>query len=377
MDTLKAIISKANSFRFADKSEGLAALPTFDNTLSFEAWWSNKPTKLFDQIFFKDDVVLLQVKSGLTATVVVTKYPDGGASSVKSSSFVTTYSAFKIYEYVFTLSSLERFYLEVETEESLHRSECIKITTSNKRLLLVNWSIQDLLNDSFEFDYTTSLSITYTNYMRLKAQLLDYKASGQSKVYDNQNEMTKLKGSVFRNEVFKTGSIPRQMAEILVIASQHDLFTVNLVGYVAEGLPEITMLGGGAQLTANLTDRVSKGMNTDDIGYNIELMTLTIRDFTADTTVIVPAGYFIHFFSFDHEDGSAGSYTVKAGYSAGADDLFSAFGNVVAAPPLSELHIAGVHKQKSFDTPTTIFITYVGGTGTGKFGVQISKNALS
>lgn len=263
MDTLKIIISKANSIRFAHVN-GL--MKSFDNTLSSEEVWSDKPKASFEHIFFKDDVVLVQVKAGLTATVVLTK-KDSTSSSVVSSSAITTYSEFKIYEYVLTLSSLETFYLEAESEESLWRSECVEVINEDSIYVLLQWSNLDPLNDSFEFDYQTALAIANVNLMRIKGQLLNYKPAGQGNVYDNQNEKVKLKGILYRILTFQSEIVPRQIAEIIVIAMQHDLFLINQVGYISDELPEIEMFGSMAQIEAELTLQDSLGLNTDDIGF--------------------------------------------------------------------------------------------------------------
>jgi len=263
MDTLKIILSKANSIRFAHKN-GLMA--TFDNRLSSEESWFNKPTGLFEHTFFKDDIVLIQIKAGLTATVVLTKYEDSG-SSILTATTINTYTDFKIYEYVIILK-VEQFYLDATSEESTWRSECINAILEDDKYMLLQWSNNDPLTDSFEFDYTTTLSDTYVNFMRIRGQMLNYAPKGDSNIYDNQNEKVKLKSIIYRMLTFDSEVIPRQVAEVIVIAMQHDLFLANEVGYISEDLPEVNIMGGMAQVKAELTLIDSLGLNTHDIGYS-------------------------------------------------------------------------------------------------------------
>ena len=265
MDTLKIIVSKANSIRFAH-SNGL--MPSFDNMLSGDETWATKPTVKFEHVFFKDDVVLLQIKAGLTATVVLTKYVGNVPTVITATTVTTITGQFKIYEYVLTLSSLERFTLKATSEESTWLSECIEVVNSEPDYKLLQWSNLDPINDSFEFDYTTTLSETYVNFMRVRGQMLQYKPSGDTKIYDNQNEKVKLKGSIYRMLTFESDIVPRQIAEMIVIAMHHDLFLLNEVGYISEELPEIEMMGAEAQIKTDLTLIDSLGLNTDDIGYS-------------------------------------------------------------------------------------------------------------
>ena len=264
MDTLKIIMSKAQSIRFANNN-GL--LPSFDNTLSINEVFAGKPVINFEQTYFQNDEVLFQVKAGLTATVVFKQHFESGTITTITVDTVTTYSDFKIYEYLVTFAALGRSYFNATSEESNHLSECVNVTATDTEHLLIQWSNNDALNNTFEFDYTTTLAEANVNYIRLKGWLLEYQPKGEAVIYDNQNEKVKLKSSLFRQLSLQTQMIPRQMAEVIIIAMQHDLFLINEVGYVVEDLPGVNQFGIFVELNADITSIDSLGFNTDDIGF--------------------------------------------------------------------------------------------------------------
>ena len=271
METLEIAVSKANAIRFSHVN-GL--MKSFDNQLSFNEKYFNKVNKKFDQTFFKDDVIIVQLKAGLTATVVLTKIMDDDTTSVIAADATTTYAAFKIYDYVITLGSVERFYFTATSESSSHTSECInvidEVETTNNEYVKIEWTNLDAVSDTFQFDYSTADAIANVNYMRVRGQTDIYKPAGESTVYDNQNEVSKIKGNYYRDLVLETEPMPKQIAEILIIAMQHDTFLVNDVGYVVQELAEIGSLGSFVQISATLRLVTSLGMNADDIGFDCD-----------------------------------------------------------------------------------------------------------
>lgn len=269
MDTLKAIVSKANSIRFAHIN-GL--MPSFDNTLSSDEYFSPYVTSAFKHEFFVNDEVLVQIKTGLTATHTLNKVYQDGSETLISVTNTTTYTDFKILDFVITLSSAEEFYLLSETEESTWKSECVSVFTNpiDAEYMLIEWTNLDVTNDSYEFDYTTADSIDNVNYMRIKGQLMTYKPKNESTIFDNQNEVTKIKANLFRVLTAQFAITPRPVAEKIIIAMQHDLFNLNQVPYVIEESPELDSVGAWVNLSADLTVVDSLGFNTHDIGYDCD-----------------------------------------------------------------------------------------------------------
>jgi len=294
METLEIIVSKANAVRFSHVDGNMAS---FDNRLSFDEKFFNKTNPKFDQTWFKDDIILVQLKAGLTATVVLNKIVDGGSTSAITATATTTYSTFKTYDYVITLASIERFYFTATSESSSHTSECQNVVSEDLEYLKIEWTNFDAVSNTFQFDYSTTAAIANVNYMRIRGQMVTYKPAGEITVYDNQNEISKIKGNYYRDLVLDTEPIPRQIAEILIIATQHDTLIVNDVGYVAQELSEVSDLGSFVQIQGTLRVVTSLGMNADDVGYDCDSTTTSTVENKIDETASgadtfsVSAGY--------------------------------------------------------------------------------------
>ena len=335
MDTLKAVVSVANSIRFAHRN-GL--MNSFDNQLWCEEEWASVRGVKYNQIFFKDDEVLLQVKAGLTATVVVNKYTDGSdLVGILTPDATTTYSTFKIYEYLIDLDTLGKFYWTVTTEESSWISEWVEVIDTDDSMLLLQWTNLDNMNNTFEFDYTTTLAIANVNFNRIEGQLLNYKPAGESTVYDNQNEVSKIKANYYRILTLETEKIPRQLTEKLIIAMQHDTFLVNEVGYVAEELPEPNRTGGYFPMTAELKLRDSEGINTHDIGFDCDTsMIYRIEnkgqeDATGAGTFSVREGYGVTQIMAKYKSGT--TVNLKVGTSVGGEQILASSPITGTVPP--------------------------------------------
>ena len=340
MEALEIAVSKANAIRFSHVN-GL--MKSFDNQLSFNEKYFNKVNKKFDQTFFKDDVIIVQLKAGLTATVVLTKIMDDDTTSVIAADATTTYAAFKIYDYVITLGSVERFYFTATSESSSHTSECInvidEVETTNNEYVKIEWTNLDAVSDTFQFDYSTADAIANVNYMRVRGQTDIYKPAGESTVYDNQNEVSKIKGNYYRDLVLETEPMPKQIAEILIIAMQHDTFLVNDVGYVVQELAEIGSLGSFVQISATLRLVTSLGMNADDIGFDCDTSTSNMIENKVDdaasgaNTFSVSSGFGITQIIVKKISGTP---TLKVGSTVGGVDIFPSEVITNTTPPLIE-----------------------------------------
>jgi len=324
MTTTEIVISKANSIRFADRNSD----DPFEALLSCEETYSNKIAGKYDQIFFNGDSVLVQVKAGLTATVVVRKYTTENAYTTLTADNIETYSTFKVYEYLISVGatgSSERFFLTATSESSSFRSEWCDCIVADTTMMLLQWTNLDDSSDTFEFDYLTTLAIANVNFMRLPGQQVSYKPGGEITIYDNQNEKSKIKGSVSRKLTFVSDKIPRQVAEIIVIATQHDKFLSNSAGYIAEELPEIEMMGGFCQLSTDLTLGLSLGINTHDIGFDCDQTDTNMienkyaEDASGSGTFSVSDGYGI---TQIIAKVTAGTPVLKIGSTVGSENIF-------------------------------------------------------
>jgi len=240
-------------------------MPSFDNTLSGDESFKGKPKIKFKHTFFQNDIVLVQLKAELTATISFTSVGDSVVSI--DAPTTTTFTDYILYEYLCTFDNVGELYFYVTSELSTWQSECIEVTAEDSELLLLQWSNLDPDVSTFEFDYSTDLAIANVNFMRLAGEAMAYVPSGESTVYDNQNEKSIIKSSLFRGITVQLEKIPRPIAEVITIALQHDLLVLNDVGYVSDKLPTINASGSEVQMTINLILKTALGFNTDDIGY--------------------------------------------------------------------------------------------------------------
>lgn len=379
-------ISVANGMRFA-KAEAAGTPPNFENTLSGdEKFASVGLLKCYHQKWQDDSVVKVQAGSDSAVVPTIQPYQPEAATPI---------TATLINSYTTDANPANwRYYYEFSVDFSNYTDKVIQVkVTQNTDVLLSEFQEgldldEDIANGNMMvFNNTNSAQPTdYTNYQidyttgiqfffYAESILMDYEPQVEEEVLDNIDTKVLLESSIYRGLLLKTDFLPRFMMEKFTVAGKHFYFVANSLQYVTSGAPKVTPNGSWGSIEWLLIQKDTTGFNTDNIGDD-GVMTIPLRNFTADAIVVIPAGYFIHAFSCNHETGSAGAYTLKAGYTLGSDDLFSAFGNIVGAPTLTENHVAAVHKQKSFDTPTNIYVTYVSGTGTGKIGIQISKNAL-
>jgi len=341
MDTLKAVISKANSIRWAHRDDLMRSM---DNQLSCEETWSNKPSIYFDQIFFLNDPVLIQVKAGSTATVVLTQYFDDGSTTIHTVDDTTarpTVAApgadtWIVYDYLITFAALGRSYFKLTTEESTWQSEYVNIIASDTDYRLLQWTNLDEDTDPFEFDYNTTYALANVNYMRILIEDLEYQSVGETDVYDNQNEKSILKSNQFAQILFKSGLIPRQIAQVISIAMAHDSFLVNEVAYVVEKIPEISTAGAWSIVSAPMVQNLNLGMNAHDLGFNCD--TVAMSKIINIAKIAIPGldsaevnlGYSINQLRISLAAGTSGN--IKIGTSIGGEDIMKLYTLTTAAP---------------------------------------------
>lgn len=369
METLEIILAKPNSIRFKQFVSG--SLPTMDNRLSCEEVFTNTPTPIFDHIFFKDDVVLVQIKAGLTATVVLNQVFDTGITVTITSPTVTTYPTFKIYDYAITFSAVSGFYFDAKSTDgvggatvSQYISEHVFVIDDDPEYLLVQWTNLDIDSNSFEFDYTTTLAKANVNYMRIRGQVLPYEPEGEETVYDNQDEVEIIKASYFRSLVFEPELIPRHISEILGIATRHDRFLVNSVSFKAKKLPEMEMQGAYVQFSAKLTQSLVLGINTHDINFDCDSITtndvMNIIELAATGAVTGTAqeGYSINQILLRVQTGTV---TIKIGNTVGGEEIMKEKTGLTSAMGMIPVNI--IHMTDAgFSGNWTIYITISGGT---------------
>ncbi len=327
METTEIVISKANSIRFAERND---LMPSFDNKLVNEESWDYIPVQNYKQIIVNGTTKLIQVKAGLTAVVTLVSIDENGTETAYIS-VNTVYTDFIVYDYLISFPKDECFYFEVrESGVAKHISEIQEVIASADGYLKIEWANLDLVNNSFEFDYQTVTAKAYVNHMYVKGRLLTYEPKGEETIYNNQDKVELLKANYFRVLGLELEVLPRQISEIIGIATRHDMFNVNEVAFTAEELPSFDMFGSSIQFKAALTQNLALGINTHDIGFdcdsisgNMRVDPLGVEDAVSDGQLSVQAGFAITNIILMPYAGT--TPTIKIGSTVGGDDILKTF----------------------------------------------------
>jgi hypothetical protein len=365
------IISQANSMRFRKVNSDL---PNFDNTLTANEKFYNDKIETYLQRWNTSDVVTVQIKSdSATVPTIVVTSDDNSTSSIvcigntyKSrydTNGGTTYNLwFFEFQVVMSFYQVETF-VTVTQGTDIYKSEPfigdieIDSELSNGETLKLEYANND---NAFQIDFSTL--ITFTLY--IKAIIKDYETGGDISVYDNQDEIEKLKETAKRIFSFKTLHIPRYLAETLKIASSMDNLVINDVAFVREDQPDISPVDGNnfVEYSMNVSDKEYLGLNTHDIGFDVdliiggeEMIILSKDDATGAETFEVEAGYLVHTLRANWVSGS--TVLVKLGTTVGGDELVYEF-------PMSAsiLNITvAIHGDINRAANANIYLTVTGG----------------
>lgn len=374
------MISKACSIRFIKSDTNP---PAFDNTLDKDVLRPGGLITVFYQTAFSTDSVTLQAKltAGYTADLEYSEY--GWKVWTKYKSLTTEISG-PTYDYLETEidfsdfnAPMLRFRLQLFDGSTLVEtwySEPVKILSDEDDSLLIEFFNNAVENDDnlFQVDYHTGIA----HQLRIPGTCNEYKPAGESTVFDNQDELTKLSSEVKRILILKTDPIPAYLQEMLTVAMQHDHFYVNKVEFVAESLPEISANPSNlAPLTANLTQRNIIGLNTHDIGFDVDAisddMVIVLQNEAASGAVsfAVPASYKIAWISGIRVSGSP---VIKAGRTPGGSDILyemslNATDNIyeVADTP---------QRMNSTDAAATLYVTVSGSGAVADVRVTLIKD---
>ena len=353
------MISVASSIKFREVISG--ALPSFDNTFHEDESFQGARLLPYCQKFLTTQTVTIQAKV-LTGQTVEMSYSEGDGGAWQSMTGETIMISGPVYDYYEIEIDFSTFAntnvrfllvtLEEETIEETWMSEMIELITEDPQLMKVDFFN---LENAFEVDYTTG--IAHTIYV--EADMREYKPGGESSVFDNQSEITKIKAEVKRILIFKTEPIPKYLAEMLFTACQHDKLWINDVEFVAEGNPEYDLNG---IFSVNLTQRNVIGLNTHDIGFdcdaitNTETMVLQQENASGQISFTVPEGYLIAYVTGYQ---IAGSPAIKVGTTVGGEEIVTGMNLDSGSNPYETYNVGYPLSQKGAND------IYVDISGTG------------
>lgn len=378
------IISQANSLRFRRVDSNL---PNFDNVLLKNELFYNDTIETYCQRWAPSDTVKVQIKSDSDTVPTITVYSDDNTTTSIApvgNTYKTAYdqdgdttndlfffefnldmASYPDESYVIVTQSgvtyqSEPFKGDPEIVTELAAGETLKIEYSN-------------IDNAFQIDFSTL--ITFVLYV--KAIVKDYDSGGEVSIYDNQDEIEKLKETVTRIFSFKTLEIPRYLAETLKLASSMDMLTVNDVMFTREEKITIEPVEGHnfVYCSMQVTEKEYLGVNTHDIGFDCDSIPIPMADIinlseeNANGASVheVEAGYLVHVLRAKWVSGTP---VIKLGLSAGTDELvypFSVSGTLVSST-------IAIHGDVNRDANENIYLTVTGGVA--NIDIQTIKNIV-
>lgn len=373
------IISSLNSIRFAKVDSNYR---NFGNTLlSNEKFYNDEIFEYCQRFLTTDTAVKVQIKSSSATTPTATLTKADKSTVALTVAQVSAYDQNNdtvndlfFFEFTVNMSSYTtESYITVVQDETW-RSEPFKAdATLLTELQDGETQLIEYYNDDNAFSVDFSSGITFKTYV--EAIVKDYEAGGEASIYDNQDEITKLKETATRMFTFKTLYIPRYVAELLRLASACDNFTINGVAYVREDMPEITPVEGCnlVEVSMKLIDKEYIGVNTHDIGFDVDtpanesnIMIQSELNASGSVTFEVPAGYMVHTLRAQWVSGTA--VVVKLGTTVGGDELVypTTISNTITQVT------AAIHGDINRDSDADIYVTVTGGVA--NIDLQLIQN---
>lgn len=374
------IISNLNSIRFRKVD---SSYPNFNNTLLEDELFYNDKIENYCQRFLSTDTITVQVRSDSDTVPTVTLYENDNTSHSLTTTLKSSYDQnddgtndLFFFEFEIDMSAYDsRNYVKVTQGSDTYVSEPFESSADlltelqNGKALMLEYYNED---NAFGVDFSTD--ITYKLYV--ESILKDYEFGGDSLVYDNQNELTKLKETAARLLNFRTLHIPRYLSEIIRLASSCDNLVVNGVSYVREDLPEVEPVEGNnlVEYSMVLNDKEYLGVNSHDVGFDCdtvtttggEIMIQTEENASGSVSFSVPAGYQVHTIRAQWVSGT--SVEIKLGTTIGGNELVYPFNVTETITDVT----AAIHRDLNRDSATTIYATV--SDGVANLDLQLIEN---
>jgi len=377
------MISVASSIKFR-KQDGL--LPSFDNTMFEDENHFRIAKRCFYQKMFASKTITVQAEVGLTESLEM-QYSEGTLKmgtvswgeyqTMAGEALVFTGSTYRYYELdiamtSYTLVKFKAVIMESETVVETWLSEPVEIVTDDGSYLQIEFFN---LENNFHCYYTNPTEADRLSHLIiLKGRLRKYKPAGETSVYDNQDEVVKTKSEVKRILTLETEAIPAYLAEMLIIATEHDKFFINEVEFVAEKKPDYESGNGPlASLTCDLTQRDVIGLNAHDTGYDCDAISggdmIHLQELAASgqKSFAITDDYMILSLTGRRV---AGSPVIKAGTTPGGDDVL--LGMSLTASYITEVALIPVDKASI--SGGTLYVTISGAGATANIDILTVKN---
>jgi hypothetical protein len=241
-------IPRANTLRFVNES----GVQTFDNTLladeSFPLY-ANVGADYLQKVK-STDTILTQFSTDATVISAIVRYSDGSLYSDQTANInaVLTSTTFSVYNLEMSLGAAGIFYLELDFDGTIYRSELFRIDGFGKTIQVTYSGAE---NDGIVYNNNEQFVIN------IEGRIAEYQPGMEKTTYTSFNQSAVLlKGWPIRFAILEIGGVPRYMLEKLNIALAHDIVLVDGVRYVAEGDLEAEMIRDEFMVTARYKGRI-------------------------------------------------------------------------------------------------------------------------
>lgn len=326
-----------NSVTFKDLSSG--TFPNKWNRLHEDNRGGGFSIIPYCQKFNHGDIIYLQFTSDSDVAPTLKIYNPGYKTFVTgtlASSYIGDYSRY-FYNFEITLNSDyygKKIYFTCEQGTTLLTSEPIFCTDLSeaitkghiKRLKYTNLD----RNESDLSDRWVDWSAIDYMYFYVESVDVDLFDSENVEVLEGSQSKTIISAVNYSGIQLKTDVLPDYMVLKLKAASNLDYFEVNEIQYVKEGESESERVQGSTsfQMTINLIEKNTIGLNVDDLGITFvngfDMAIIPKRNTgvtAAGWQVENPEGYMLHSVFIKHATTSAGDAVVKLGTTVSGDEL--------------------------------------------------------
>lgn len=360
-------IAMANAIRFRPVNE---AYRNLDNTFDLDDIVHNKLINNGLLQRYQGDYVTIQAKASTGVAVTCRAWYNNAWVAI-ASNLLSTLGAFDYTEFPFSFETFTAgyVYFEITDGTEIWRSELIECSGIDDDYLKIEWFNQE---NGFEMNYLSGI----VPLMYVFGNMTYAAPGGESVVYDNQGNETKLKEIVQRTVSIEC-YMQAHVAEQLTLAMAHDRFFINEVEFVSSKKPGFSQEGNSNiyKFTAELVQRNVVGLNTHDVGFDPDggliddfIMNMELLNNSGNAVLNVPAGYLLHTITCIWLSGT--NFTIIAGTAASTDDIMEAIHPLVSDP----LIVAAIHH----DSPdaSIVYFTHSGEAGTVNLYIQLIKNRV-
>lgn len=328
--------SVLNSVTFKNLSAG--TLPTKWNTLHSDFKQAGFYVIDYCQRFNKDDVIKLQFISDTDTAPELKSYIPAlneTLGSSATSSYVGDDSRY-FFNFEVTLGASyynKNIYFTCTQDSDVLTSEPIICEDLSEDIASgfvkkIKYTNSDRENTDLP-NYIVDWSIVTDMFFYVESVLRKPKNQNNNEILEGSQSKTTVASNTFAGDIFETDVIPSYLSLKIIAASGLDVFEINGIQYVCDGFSEDPAGNStSVQLSLDLTEKNTIGLNVDDLGITVTdtTMPIVVKRNTAVTgsgwSVSSNEGYALHSVWIKHAATSAADIAyVELGTTIGGNDL--------------------------------------------------------